>query len=182
MTIANSAAQETAEAARKSTGLAREEFISTHRPILRVRKVQVNKLEVGKKVVIQFDITNVGSTMATLVEVFSRVDIPEAIPHPIYPSATLNPSHGSYQDLRSDKLGSGQTICLAPEMSLVWDSGSPRYSIQLLTISGIIRYRDERRIERTTAFRRHYLPVVHTRPPHRFVLAEKPDPDHEYED
>jgi hypothetical protein len=93
---------------RASIDLARNEFISTHRPRVKVRRVQVHILEVGKPFEVSYRVINTGETAANILEMngtilFINGDLPAVPEYDPANTARFVPRPGS-------GLNSGQWI------------------------------------------------------------------------
>jgi hypothetical protein len=151
------------KASTEATKLATREFISTHRPKLRVRKVTLYPLVDKAPVTVQYEIANVGGTEAVLTSatVTTEIRLRDVGAGRFTQETTIQP---------------GATFLVRFDTSLNWrdNSYTSKYD---LTIRGEVRYRDTNGLERRTEFER--FPHIDT---NQFVRAEKPDPDYEYED
>ncbi len=176
---------------RESINLAREEFVSTHRPKLRVRHIVLTHpvppslkplelIEAGQPIVGHLDIWNVGETPAHIVESHCKVfwtkdaGLPMTSP---YESERANNFAGS------QVLEPGQSASCDFRSAVTMDDDAERY--RRLTqgfhiyVMGWIRYADGRKITRQTTFCRLYNVANGERHP-RFHVVD--DPDYEHED
>jgi len=165
-----------AELTQASIDLGNREFISTHRPKLRVRNVIVRQIRVGVPFHVQYQISNIGNTNATLIFAEARIEVPA-------PSQSMfqdedAPPPGQHLDARawqgSSLIPPGGRVIRGFDMNLAY---SPRYAREEIVIRGEVRYRDGSGIERVTMFER-FNPDGGT----RFRRGHAEDPDAEYED
>jgi hypothetical protein len=167
---------------REQVRLAREEFLATHRPKIRVRMVTVRPLITGQRIEVQYNVTNVGGSAATILWATASVQVPQSltmIPGVIDPNA-LDVRAGNHLPERPF-IRVGETHLVGPiDTGLEYD-GSGRFEPASMVVRGEVFYRDNNQIERRTSFER-----VHDRRSgrniHRFSIPPKPDPDAEYED
>jgi hypothetical protein len=146
--------------------LARQEFLSTHRPKLRVRKVSLYPLVDGAPVTVQYEIANIGDTDAILT--FADVKV----------GARSRNYFGKGGHMGSDLIQPGARLTVRFDTSLMW-RGDP-YSRYDLTIWGEVNYRDASKIERRTEFER--FPDMSSDATNQYMRAKEPNPDYEYED
>jgi hypothetical protein len=147
----------------KSINLARDEFVSTHRPIIRVRDVFAMSPEAGKLMEVSFTISNVGGTRACIVE--SALMLLYSHPSVI----ALHPPSLGRQDVPNVALESGEfrrftyrsphhewaVAQLGVEQGPM--VGSPLRELPILSFIGQIVYTDDRgQVRRRTAFRRYF--------------------------
>jgi hypothetical protein len=159
---------------KESVTLARDEFISTHRPRVIVRDVFTFGLAGGGPASVSFSIVNVGQTVATISNVEASVftkDGNHRIP-PHLPFTTC--------EVKKRRLQGGESQTLSKSSEWVsetaneWDFVAKR---RILCIAGRIEYSDERGIMRQTGFIRAGVKI-----PEGFVFESVDDPDYEYTD
>lgn len=168
---------------KESVGAMRDEFISTHRPHIRVKHVHVtSEVAGGKPMEIKLVIVNAGITPATVRSMNLETSIltsdKRLPPRPKYSQP--------HKALARDRLDSGMTIAL-PNMTsrnLTIDE-HPRLmdGSRILYCYGFVEYTDIAGRIRTTAFCRVWEPPVGVgalSEPGRFVQVN--DPDYEYQD
>jgi hypothetical protein len=154
---------------RESIDLARAEYISTHRPRLRIRRVRA-RLTDGEAIVVHFVVLNCGDTNA-------KVDRYEA---------TLHVCTGPGKDAMQERLsiigadlvgGQSELIISAPSsfiFSSAWKVGE-RHSGAKVEVRGTFEYADDNNVVRRTGIWR-----VYSADSARFEPVD--DPDYEYED
>ena len=143
----------------ESVRLAREEFISTHRPKIILRDAICTDNEIGNQIVVSYTLVNIGETRARIVLWGAEVqlitdeafDLPQAPPmaegwHEGFGGAVLEPGE--------ERTGKHYSVCR-------WrtDDGSRHaYEEQRrgLFFCGHLVYEDDRNIRRHTAFWRKY--------------------------
>ena len=168
----------------KTVDAMRDNFLSTHRPKIRVKHLVPNpEIESGKPINVKLVIVNVGVTEAFVKEL--------AIKSLILPSSKKLPPRPQYSGgiarLDPGRLESGVTIPLK-EVTIhdpLTDAehAAIRGGSQKLYCYGYIRYEDARKRIRDTAFCRAWEPSVGVgalSEPGRFVNVD--DPDYEYQD
>ncbi len=151
--------------------LAREEFIASHRPKLRVRLVRIAKPTPGNPVTVQFTVANVGDSEALNVVAKFTMEI-------FVTQATKSVAEFDV----IDKLAPGEPHQVEREMSTIFD---PHWADVPWSIAGDIRihghvsYTDRNGIGRRTAFYRFATSNLN-----RFRLPDDADieRDYEYED
>ena len=146
----------------KQHAIGRMQFISTHRPLLRVRyfrRIDISDL----KVRINFTIINVGSSQANLLGSYGRLGFfaRDNLPPPFY--------EGAPEVIEPRKFEPGAT-----DEGIILHTRDPNVA-SILHVYGILVYEDIFNNTRTTAFCRRYN--VSTK---RFDLVK--DSDYEYED
>jgi hypothetical protein len=146
----------------KQHAIGRMQFISTHRPLLRVRyfrRIDISDL----KVRINFTIINVGSSQANLLGSCGRLGFfaPGNLPPPFY--------EGARRVIEARKFETG-----ASDEGMILDTRDPN-AASTLHVYGYLVYKDIFNNTRTTAFCRRYNAFTH-----RFDIVE--DSDYEYED
>jgi hypothetical protein len=164
--------KKSANAAKKSIELTKQEFITTHRPKLRVHSVCLKKSDSTPKLnggsyithQLHYSIDNIGGSTATITKqsmAFKRLNKPLPVP--------------SYYDpmLIEKTIACGESIAdsFGVEDALIWSN--KEREIDDLCFFGYIDYRDNTRTTRRTAFCRRYV-----RETGRFTKIE--DEDYEY--
>jgi hypothetical protein len=150
--------------------LSRREFLSTHRPKLRIRRIFLrDPLAINQVIQIRMLVVNVGDTDATLDELGLAAYVGDAqVAAEPTPYPTQRP--------------------IPPGNQAIIDWNGPVYSVidsahlaqgGWLHALGVINYRDDIQIIRTTAFARRYVPSLRRFVP---VPANHPESDREYED
>lgn len=148
---------------------ARAEYISTHRPVLRLRRIFPPDLIPGQPFGVQIIIGNIGDTPATIYQIgcafyfdnfapdASPRDYPNPLPIPAGLQSIITINHAPLDEAQIDAIELGTA-----EWRMV----------------GIINYRDDNNIVRCTSFARKYKPSLR-----RFDPLRKKDPegDREYE-
>jgi hypothetical protein len=163
----------------------RQEFIATHRPRLRMRLLRIEKPELGKPIVVQYEVVNVGETNAQIVDntVTIRIDGFET---PKYPGDPPKPAQFNFtrQIFFANDLRQGEALLARGEITnfdAAWGfNGIGEWWVNRLFVIGMIRYMDNNGVLRRTRFYR-----VATRDLNRFVYPEfeaATAADHEYED
>jgi hypothetical protein len=149
---------------RKSIDLARKEFVSSHRPQLRIRRTRPTRFEANGPVYIMIEAANIGDTNATIesigFDVYRQGGVFDAVPRP-YPG--VEPVEAGRQ---ANIAGRGNQIFTAPEINRI------QAGTLLLRLLGIINYRDENGILRSTSFARRYNVALQ-----RFVAVAEDDPE-----
>jgi hypothetical protein len=169
-------AQESADTAKASVALARQEFISTHRPMIVVRGVQFGRAMGNISTLpfqLDFIMANVGSTPATTIEIsVTLIHVPSGI-------LPAGPPYGErHKDEITVKVGEPHPFCsyiggdVVDEFNLQDGFGAATTSIYCL---GYIIYKDKNCGHYRTAFLRRYNASSQ-----RFSAVE--DPDYEYRD
>ena len=157
--------------------LSREEFNATHRPRLRVRLLRIEPPEVGKKVVVRYEVTNVGEGDAVAVTNELTIHLTRLGTAHEYKTKTF---------LLANVVVPGQTI----EATNVTDadaslpSGAIDWVDQRVMLRGIISYRDRNGIPRKTGFIRANDTLPDPPNLNRFYRIPNNDvqADYEYED
>jgi len=183
---AEETSRKTAQAAKDSADAARQEFISTHRPRIRIKHVFLTS-EIWEKeeIEIKLIIVNIGDTPAHIIECCVCTAVLE--------TASKLPARPEYGGMRftpeREKLPSGKTY-IFPKLSdsrvlSDADSSAIRNGSRRLYCYGFVEYLDvseERRLK-TTAFCRVLEPPaspVSYQDVGRFVKYD--DPNYEYQD
>ena len=151
------------EATKTAVDLARAEFISTHRPKIRLRRIKpILPLKASECVEALIEAANIGDTKATIFEIGVDIYIANqpfnARPAPI-PILMVEPGKQANINVRG-----GQRLT----QSQIANLGTG----QRLRILGIINYRDDNGTIRTTSFARQYEPNLS-----RFLDVPSGDPD-----
>lgn len=152
-------ARESSLAAKQSVRLAREEFISTHRPKIILRDAICTDNEIGNQIVVSYTLVNIGETRARIVLWGAEVQLitNEAFDLPQTPSMAEGWHEGfggAVLEPGEERTGKHYSICH-------WrtDDGSRHgYEEQRrgLFFCGHLVYEDDRNIRRHTAFWRKY--------------------------
>jgi hypothetical protein len=164
--------------------LGRQEFIATHRPILRARRFYINRLTDGHPIKVEFEIANIGDSEAQGVIVHLQVKVPPRRGDVLYDRPEA-PFSGIAHEFAFSSIPRGASRPFVMLTNLEHRAHDPRFKVENITISGVINYSDALNTPRATGFVRRYLEIdgaVVPRPPHRFVAPKKPDPDYDYED
>ena len=170
--------------------LAREEFIASHRPIIRVRNIVANRvgsedipghfqvIKMSERVSGEFEVANVGSTNATLEGVHltfyaAKWRLPMRLPYEGKPSNCIF----------IENVAAGESIKIPFEIAVDTDGLMPDEAFNpsvtgslVLYAMGWLTYRDREHVLRRTAFCRGYDKVAH-----RFSILVQ-DRDYESED
>jgi len=181
------AASESAQAAKAAAAIAHQEFISSHRPSLVVRRA-VLKIVRGRGLqdcpAIEYEVANVGGTAATLVEVNARVWLRDTFPlrpeyagEPEAGAGTLIHA-GSYWPL-SHYVNYGDEA-----QKLMFMLGFTKTRVEAghkpeelhIYFVGYVLYKDALGVARRTAFFRTFDELSQ-----RFVVRQR-DPDYEHAD
>ncbi len=154
----------------------RREFVSTHRPKLRVRKVILHPLAINEPIKIQCEIANVGDTEAMFLRAEISIVVEKSPSHGLYPTMPEAPymGAGSYAEPRTIRAGGHLLVAFTTSLSYL---AEPRFARKGMTIRGAVRYKDAHGVERQTEFER-----VNVRGTNRFAREDMPDPDYEFED
>jgi hypothetical protein len=162
----------------------RREFIATHRPIIRVRRFVIPKLENGKPIKIEFEAANVGNSSAYNVVAHLEITIPKERSDVMYEKPP-HPHKGTSINMLDHPIAGGGVHYFVELTSLIHVALGNRYDVRGMVISGRLTYSDRfQESFRTTGFLRVYPDVrgPHPRPPFRFVKASDADEGDEYED
>lgn len=173
----------------ESSKLAREEFIASHRPRIRVRHIWIrDSLQEDRRITADLVFTNVGDTTALITSVtcdFKIVRIGDPLPEKI---AALE---GVWKLTFPDELDPGVAMTIAQISSSEVFSKQDIQNIRGQTVGlfcfGRICYSDigpeKTRKFRTTAFCRAFShAALGSQNVGRFWPMHKPDPDYEFED
>jgi hypothetical protein len=156
---------------RESIDLARAEFVAANRPVLRIRRIAPNlPLLPGNRVNITITVGNVGGTTANIAQV--GVDI--------FVDGTFNAEPRELPGLPAIPAGA-QAVMNATGGVRLTEAQIDAIELgtsELLTV-GIINYRDDNGVIRSTSFAR-----IYDRPLGRFIKApeDHPEADREFED
>jgi len=169
-----------AELTRKSINLVREAFISSNRPRIRVRLLNMKISDGSEPIVIGFTLVNFGDTTARIAEIETTFTI----------KTVIKAASDKFEDFEwtgvsehSATIAAGASLTFSETVPLKFDPkwGIPPQYLGLKTaIKGKISYRDERGVIRTTGFYR-----IGTDDPNKFSFAELNEAqrrDLEYED
>jgi hypothetical protein len=143
--------------------LAREEFIASHRPRLRVRLVKIKDHEIGKPIKIEFTVANAGDSEAQEIKAQVTVSIQ---------------SDGSSAEKKFDigpMLAPGEPLEISQTINLPWQS-SWKPGTRDVRVHGHIAYKDKNGIARRTGFYRFSSPDLN-----RFRLPADADIERDYE-
>jgi hypothetical protein len=150
---------------KKQHAVGRLQFLAVHRPKLRVRLFRLRHLEVGKPVVVDYEVVNVGDTDACDVERQMAISV--------FMGAETPPIDGV--SLPFDRpISPGETRLVSWKTAIIHDRDWRVFSIEL---TGRIAYRDGNGVPRRTAFDRRY-----TSDTDRFSPVDDPNHEYEYED
>jgi hypothetical protein len=152
-----------ASATSRQVQLARQEFIATNRPRLRVRRFELHQIPNDDRMNVSFSIVNVGNSEAILNESGGNIDIvpPSVIPMPIYEGLT--------QVIDPKVFAPGTRDCGSILARPMRGQGA------IIRVYGFLSYADGLGNIRTTAFCRKW-----NNGSQRFQAMN--DPDCEYED
>ena len=179
--LAANAATDAARAAKESSDLARQEFISTHRPELRVRHVWPSgELWDGGKISVTAQVVNVGVTPAKLIDFSVRTTI-ELPDRPL----RSPPSYGGSVPIDRIMDSGDHADLPSIESHSINDAENTaiRYGKQRLYCFGYVRYSDGEGRVRTTAFCRVLQPPSGTGANSKighFVRSNPENEDYEY--
>ena len=137
--------------------LAREEFLSTHRPKIRLRHLRMEDFTAGQEVAISLRASNIGDGPATLIGVDIDFEVRGAIPrNPNNAMLGADPAKFASSFARSDRIAAGSTAFISIRMPWIYAQGwyNPANMKSAIQISGKILYRDDAGIRRETAFYR----------------------------
>jgi hypothetical protein len=139
------ATTEQARLTRDSIELARQEFVSTHRPRLHIRLLTLRPLEPGKVIALQYELVNIGDTDATLIKCETNFEIaPIGIREPILDANERGAGR---------KVVAGESLLILAESTIVH---APEWHLAnvngLIRIRGNIAYFDDNGVRRHTAF------------------------------
>ncbi len=152
----------------RSVQLAREEFLATHRPRIRVRAVGLDaKTTNAEQMAVKFTCINVGDARCQIVNVRYRFDGAEKADAPVY---RMNMDTVELTNPRSIAAGDAEGFTTrtlskveAEKLGFEWD------------IYGFVQYVDDAGIKRITGFWRRYKPSTDT-----WRAPENPDYNYEY--
>jgi hypothetical protein len=138
---------------RKSIDLARQEFIAAHRPKLRMRRVSlIRPFLPDTHINIRFEAANIGDSQATVVELgfdaYIEGTLFNAAPRP--PPIAIDPVPPGRE---LHMTGTGRAFAEA-EIDAIEIGAS------VLRLLGIINYRDDNNVLRSTSFSRIYEPTT----------------------
>jgi hypothetical protein len=184
--LAADAAKEAADAAKTQTEIAQREFISSHRPKIRIKHVWLVALGSNQPVTVEIIYVNVGDAKAVISKIGMDFNV-------INPDAQLPPGMTAPERLyiKYPEIGLGVSINTGNVVSAKPIDEERitaiRNGTKLLCCFGFMEYSDigpeETRKIRRTAFCRVYKPSLRAIDGMgRFIRPEKPDPDYEYED
>jgi hypothetical protein len=165
----------------QSIKLAREEFVSTHRPRIILREAIIGSVLEGEPVSIHFHVANIGETKGTITRNSVSVEVVSVDRLMLHPSVEVK------DDLGKIELGPGGAVVLK------FQGETPKWETEKFkmkafqTTAGVIErrdlkihffgqlvYLDQNGISRRTAFRRELLPERQ-----RFYrIANEPDLDY----
>ena len=168
---------EQARLTRKSIDLAREEFISTHRPKIILREAFIGTFTEGTSIAVFFQLANIGETLGKIVLSEIRAEVVRKDSHRLL----LHPSLNTQAQLGIIQLAPGQAqlFKLDTENCPKWNAELFQMKdgtrIAVIHIVGQLIYTDEfDGIRRRTAFRRELAPERQ-----RFYrLLDEPDLDY----
>jgi hypothetical protein len=172
----------------RQVDLARDEFLSTHRPKIRLKHMWLTKdIQPHDYIEVELNVVNIGNTPATLTEMkFTTVILPTAVPLPAIPAfysgqaIQLNGELPSGITLRIPNISNNYK--LSPE-----ERNNILNGIERLYCVGYINYLDKKERLRVTSFCRYFEPPKSTylhpfkaKDYGRFRIMK--DPDYEYQD
>ena len=160
----------------RQAGLTLKEFISTHRPRIRVRAFEVmdKTLENGQEIVVTFLAQNIGETPATIKEVRGCLHVAKKPDSPL--PVDLKSPHKVAFDIR---LETGQrelfhirdgTIPTEHTGTAIYTGMTPLYCV------GVVTYLDDNGIARETGFCRRFI----FRPVYDCQVVQNPEYEYEY--
>jgi len=180
---------------RRTVRAMNEEFISTHRPRIRVRHVWAEgELWGGEKIAVRAQVVNVGITPAKITEYSARLLILQKSKHlpavPQYGYSVVVLTDPSLQSGSSADLPPDNDIAILKEHTMPIsddDNSAIRDGKSLVYALGFVRYEDQAARPRTTTFCRVLEPPDSSLAGAyseigRFVRLDPPNPDYEYED
>lgn len=198
---ATDAAVDASKATREAVALSLRSFGLMHRPRLRVRNVTIPKLVVGEPITVEGEVANIGDTNAlvfvTAVSVHVRRDksgILRDKPEPQHIGTASYSTEEGRPITHWAPAGGRTPFSLKTDLICLNES---RFNIEGIVVRGTILYggtypgdptdlilngKTHRSVERKTAFERFFTGDIRDGVPYRFVRAEKPDPEREYED
>lgn len=171
------------EITQKSIDLARQEFVSTHRPRIILREAIIGSVLEGEPITVFFNLANVGETTGEIMRSSVRVEIvARGFEH-----LMLHDSAEMKYDLGELTLGAGSATIVKfagetpkwnkeqfRERSFETTSGPRMYRNAMVHFTGQFIYVDEFGIARRTAFRRELNPARQ-----RFYrIPDEPDLDY----
>lgn len=158
----------TLKTAIESVELAKKEFISTHRPKIRLRRIQpILPIKTNERVEALIEAANIGDTAATIFEIGVDIYIANqpfnARPVSV-PAVLIEPGKQANLNVRGQRLSQSQIANMGAGPGL--------------RMLGIINYRDDNGIIRTTSFARYYSSRFN-----RFIQVpdDDADKDRDYE-
>jgi hypothetical protein len=165
--------------------LARDEFISSHRPKLRLRHLRMESPVLGEQMKLQFALSNIGDTQAEIAAIDVTLIIENALP-------VLDPASGNMvnKELRTpvifplgDIVAAGDSLTLQG-VSVAYFNGTAdppdeNWLIGRTEVTGTVTYADQSKVRRRTAFYR-WLRELNRFEFKDFTRAQKRD--WEYED
>jgi hypothetical protein len=173
----------------RQIALARDEFVSSHRPKLRMRLLRMDEPEGGKPFKMQFTLASIGDTKATIVGVDVTIDIHSVIK--IYNSMGehigFDTLHWSTKFPTGSVIAAGDSATLKGEsvetFNIAWLSrqqAKKDFPVGRVRVIGTITYSDDRKINRCTAYYRMCSESIDRFDFMDFTKAKKRD--YEYED
>jgi hypothetical protein len=191
-----------AKATRDAVELSQRQFVLTHRPKLRVRKVRILRPENGRPASVALEVANVGDTEAIITgvkcQIFAKAELknfyfpggsastrsigPDGTPRiAVFPGVEAG-NHTTIE-LKTDMTWEESMMGILPEIVV---RGEVRYrdTFPGADVEKLLRYMEGRRFESTdreTSFERFYSGRAQ-QGVLRFVRTKEPDPEYEYED
>jgi hypothetical protein len=158
---------------RKAITLARDEFISTHRPKIIVRNVSTIGFAIGLPINIRFMYINIGETRANIAAIEACVFLkPKVIPIPR--GLRLQPCEIIKSTLSCGEVGIGEANS---SFDIEARDVKPLQSVgKIICIVGCIKYRDDRGSLRRTGFARQGRHIGES----QFELTPIDDEEYEY--
>jgi hypothetical protein len=153
---------------KRTVDLGREEFISTHRPLLRIKFVERTQVETaaGERVGIKFSIVNAGTTRAQVTGSTAYVDV-------FAPDDWPNPNDYGRNNVignRRFKPGATDRYTAVSDNATLFDAYAS--GANQVRLYGYVVYEDDAGVPITTYFCR-----VHDRERDRFIPPDNPDYD-----
>jgi hypothetical protein len=158
--------------------LVREEFNTTHRPRIRVRKVTIREPVLQSPLWIDYEIANVGDTVATVAWAEIAIEVPRDENHRMnmVMGEEPAPTTGRHTHMGPFRLRPGERRTIEADTDLGW-AWEPRFARDKMVVSGVVFYKDALGIERHTEFER-----FNEWGSLRFSSRTNPSSDHDYED
>lgn len=179
LVLMNKAAEDSgrsAKAALRTANLARQEFLTTHRPKIRVRRVALEDAPLTAEISIRYEIVNIGTRPAHIFGGIAQIVFwqnPQGRPLPPF----ADPLHTHLYNVRGAMIEPGarqsEIVAASDEVGASFQFARALPSTSNLYFMGFIKYRDDLDTVRETAFCRRLEPIG-------FTYVD--NPDYEYED